>query len=237
MGTPIHILILLLLLQMASSNAQQATDKNYINVDPLLPWAGTYQIQYERAIGHRFSLSISTGYKFSSGNLDVSSIDFDRFVTNEFDFKGLKLIPEFRWYFQKSHNGLTGFYAGAYFRFQKRKGDIAGTYTAVDNQVSEILIDANLKTFNPGLEIGYKLNLNKGFFIDFIIAGPGLSFNTLELNEVTPVPQAFYDDLTESLKRLGIIDLIDPDFEINGNQKTELKLIAFRYGIKIGYSF
>ncbi len=237
MRTPNHMLILLLLVHTAFGIAQEGTNKNHISIDPLLPWAGTYQIQYEREVGHRFSVSLSTGYKFSSGNLDISSIDFDRFVTNEFDFKGIKLIPEFRWYFQKSHSGLMGFYAGAYFRFQKRKGDIAGIYTAVDNQASEILIDASLQTFNPGLEVGYKLNLNKRFFIDFIIAGPGLSFNTLELNEVTPVPQAFYDDLTDALKRLGIVDLIDPDFEINGNQRTELRLIAFRYGIKIGYTF
>ncbi|WP_350288984.1 hypothetical protein [uncultured Croceitalea sp.] len=211
--------------------------KNYVSFDPLLPWAGTYQFQYERVLKNRFSINLSVGYKFSSGNIDISSIDFNRFLTEEFDFTGLKLIPEFRWYFQGSHTGLTGFYAGIYFRYQNRRGDIAGTYTAVDNQISPILIDANLSTFNPGLEVGYKLNLGKGFFTDFIIAGPGISFNTLELNEVNPVPQAFYDDLTDALKRLGIIDLIDSDFEINGNQKTEAKLIAFRYGIKIGYSF
>lgn len=114
---------------------------------------------------------------------------------------------------------------------------MAGDYTAVDGTISPILIDADALSLISGLEVGYKLSVGKSFFLDFIIAGPGISFNTLELHEVNPVSEAFYDDLTEALKDFGVIDVIDPDFEINGNQKTKVTLPAFRYGIKLGYSF
>ena len=211
--------------------------KNHVSLDPLLPFFGTAQIQYERSIFKRVSFSLSIGYKFSSGVFDVSELSFDRFETEEFDLTGIKLIPEIRWYIQKSHTGLTGFYVGTYFRYQDRSGNITGDYTSLEREVSRILIEANLDTSNVGVEIGYKLVLKNGFFLDFIIAGPGLSFNSLELREIEPVPQAFYDDLNETLRDLGIVDLLDPDFRINGNQRTSFPTVAFRYGFKIGYSF
>lgn len=239
MKLSIYLIVFLFILsyQMLSQTVNEPLPKNYINLDPLLPFLGTAQLQYERAIGKKISISFSAGYKFSSGFLDVSELDFDRFVSDELDFTGIKLIPEFRWYIQKNHKGLTGFYLGTYLRYQNRKGEIAGDYTSDAREVSSILIDADIDTFNPGLQVGYKLTLKNGVFFDFIIAGPGLSFNSLELTEIEPVPQAFYDDLTDALKRLGIIDFLDPDFEINGNQETNLNLLAFRYGIKVGYSF
>ena len=158
--------------------------KNHISLDPLQPFFGTAQIQYERPILKRVSLSLSIGYKFSSGIFDVSELSFERFDTDEFDLTGIKLIPEIRWYTQKSHTGLTGFYVGTYFRYQDRSGNIGGTYTSLEDEVSRILIEADLDTSNIGVEIGYKLELKNGFFLDFIIAGPGLSFNNLELRKL-----------------------------------------------------
>ncbi len=211
--------------------------KNHFSIDPVLPVFGTFQIQYERVLGPRTSLSLSAGYKFSSGSFTIASIDFDRFTSEELDFSGFKFIPEFRWYFQKSHSGLSGFYAGTYIKYQQGITDLAGDYISLSSEVSNILIDASLQSVVIGLEIGYKMRLGNGFFIDFIIAGPGKSFNTLELTEINPVPDAFYEDLENALKDKGIIDLINPDFDINGNQKTKIELPAFRYGIKVGYSF
>ncbi len=214
-----------------------AEKDHHISVDPLLPFFGTAQIQYERSIKNRFSFNLSLGYKFSSGSIDVASIEFDRFISEELDFRGLKLIPEFRWYMQKSHSGLSGFYVGIFFKYQDFKTELAGDYTSVEREQTPILIDATLQSLIVGAEVGYKLRLGSNFFVDFIIAGPGKSYNTLVLDEVLPVPDAFYDDLTEALKDIGIFDLINPDFQINGNQKTKIQLPAFRYGIKIGYAF
>ncbi len=98
-------------------------------------------------------------------------------------------------------------------------------------------MDTDLRTSNWGLEIGYKMNLGKGFFIDFLIAGPGLSHNRLELTEVNPVPQEFYDDINDSLEDFGIPRLLGDNIEVSANQRTNYTSIAFRYGIKIGHAF
>ena len=230
-------IIFLSTFSFAQDSSSSLEVKNHISIDPVLPIFGMYQVQYERAIGNRISFGLSIGYKGSSGIVEIASVDFARFRSEPLNFKGFKLVPEFRWYVQKSHTGLSGFYIGAYFKYQKYKNELAGDYTGVDGNISPILIDVDALSLAPGLEVGYKLSVGKNFFLDFIIAGPGISFNTLDLHEVNPVPEAFYDDLTETLKDFGIIDVIDPDFEINGNQKTKVTLPAYRYGIKIGYTF
>ncbi|WP_298754581.1 DUF3575 domain-containing protein [uncultured Psychroserpens sp.] len=211
--------------------------KNHISVDPILPLFGTFQIHYERGIGINTSLGVSFGYKGSSGVFEVTQISFDRFDSNDLNFSGFKVIPEFRWYFQKRKSGLNGLYLGAYFKYQDASADLGGVYTSREDEVSDILIDANLKSSVFGIELGYKWLLKKGFFIDLIFAGPGFSTNRITLTEISPVPQAFYDDLSEALQDIGIIDFIDPDFRVNGNQETKITLPAWRYGIKLGYSF
>jgi len=76
------------------------------------------------------------------------------------------------------------------------------------------------------------------FFIDFLIAGQGLSFHNIDLQENKPIPQGFYDDLSEAASRYEIFDYFDANFKINVNQKSErITLPAFRYGIKLGYRF
>ncbi len=231
------ILVFLIHCAIYKVYGQNYIRKNHLSFDPIQPLFGTLQFQYERPILNKISVSLTAGYKFSSGLLNIADISFQRFETDEFNFEGIKLIPEIRWYTQKSHIGLTGFFVGAYFRYQNRIGDIEGDYTSLSNEVSRILIEANLNTSNIGIEIGYKLEIKNGFFIDFIIAGPGISFNNLELIEIEPVPDAFYDDINETLRDIGIIDLLDSDFRINGNQKTSIPTLAFRYGIKLGYAF
>lgn len=220
-----------------AQDTDTSVPKNFISVDPFLPIFGTYQLLYERGIGKNISAAVSLGYKGSSGLFEVANIDFDRFESNTLNFSGYKVVPEFRWYFQKSNAGLNGLYLGAYFKYQDASADLGGQYTSRDNVDSNILIDARLQSAVFGFQLGYKWQLQSGFFIDLIFAGPGFSSNTITLTEITPVPEAFYDDLSESLQDIGIIDFIDPDFRVNGNQKTKITLPAWRYGIKIGYAF
>lgn len=211
--------------------------KNHLSFDPILPLFDTWQLQYERPILPRVSVSLTAGYKFSSGILNTDEISIDDFQMEEFGVSGIKLITEVRWYWNRKDKGIFGFYSGAYYRYQGRAGDIAGDYTDTSGEVSPILIEADLRTSNWGLEIGYKMDLGKGFFVDFIIAGPGLTHNRLELTEVNPVPQAFYDDINESLEDFGIPRLLGDNIEVSANQSTTYTTIAFRYGIKIGYAF
>ncbi|WP_299212337.1 DUF3575 domain-containing protein [uncultured Aquimarina sp.] len=232
MQNKILIVICFLVISMA-----QAQEKNHISIDPILPVFGTIQLQYERAISDKISVGISLGLKTGSGIFRVSGINGDRISIDEFNFKGIKILPEFRWYTQKSRNGLFGFYVGAYAKYQNFTDEILGVYTDSNQMNSTIEIDANIITFAGGLEIGYKLMIWERFFIDFLIAGPGISTNKIKLVEKQPIPDEFYDDVSDALSEYAVFDGLNLDFRINGNQDTDIVLPAFRYGIKLGYSF
>ncbi len=228
------VLIAICFLVSGTTNAQE---KNYISIDPILPIFGTVQIQYERGISDKMSVGISVGLKTGSGIFKVSGINGDRISIDEFNFKGIKILPEFRWYTQKSRNRLSGFYVGAYAKYQNFTDEILGVYTDSNQMDSTIEIDANIVTFAGGLEIGYKLIIWERFFIDFLIAGPGVSINRIKLVEKQPVPEEFYDDVSDALSEYAVFDGLNLDFRINGNQDTNIVLPALRYGIKLGYSF
>lgn len=215
----------------------QNEKKNHVSVDPFLPIFGTYQLQYERALGPNTTVGISVGIKTSSGIFEVSGIDVNRISTKDFNFNGIKLLPEFRWYIKKSPHGYFGFYTGAYAKYQNFKDGISGVYVDSNQQDNPILIDAKIRTIGLGVEVGYKLQVKKRFYIDFLIAGPGISFNKVQLQEVEPVPEEFYDDLSDALAEYGFFEWLNPDFRINGNQDTDITLPSFRYGVKLGYTF
>ena len=214
-----------------------AQDKNHISIDPFLPIFGTYQIQYERLLNDNMSLGVSLGFKTSSGIFEVSGIDGNRITTNDFNFKGIKLLPEFRWYLQNTAAGLFGFYVGTFTKYQNFKDDISGIYLDSNQMQNNIAINAKVRTFGFGLEVGYKLKIREHFYIDFLIAGPGITTNKIKLTEEQAIPDEFYDDLSDALKEYGFFEWLNPDFRINGNQDTDIVLPAFRYGVKIGYTF
>lgn len=226
----------LVLLLLNFSLLLQAQEKNHISLDPFLPVFGTVQVQYERGVNENMSLSLSVGIKTSSGIFKLKGLETDKVTTEDFNFKGIKIIPEYRWYLQ--NQGLSGFYTGAYFKYQDYTNDINGTYVDNTSENYNIDLEGKIKTIGVGLQLGYKLMVKKQFFVDFLITGPGISFNTFELKENESIPQGFYDDLSEAISNYGIFDFMDSNFEIDANQKSEtIMLPAFRYGIKIGYSF
>ncbi len=76
------------------------------------------------------------------------------------------------------------------------------------------------------------------FYIDFIIAGPGINFFKIKSKEVQPIPDAFYNDLQEALSEYSIFENLDTNFTFNGNRESETILLpAFRYSIKLGVLF
>ncbi len=103
--------------------------KNHLSFDPILPLFDTWQLQYERPVLPRVSVSLTAGYKFSSGILNTDEISIGDFQMNEFGVSGVKLITEVRWYLNPNDSGIFGFYTGVYYRYQGRSGDIAGDYT------------------------------------------------------------------------------------------------------------
>jgi len=219
-------------------NIVNAQKKNHINIDPFLPIFGTVQIQYERPVYKNVSFRLSVGWKTSSGIFKVKGFNTNRISTDDFNFKGIKIIPEFRWYVQNPDVLLSGFYIGNYFKYQNYKDKIEGVYTDRNQGTHDFRIDAKMKTYAVGLQIGYKLMIMKRFFIDFIIAGPGVSFNTFKLEEKEGIPDAFYDDVSNVIANYSVLENFDTDFEFNLEKKTgTIVLPAFRYGMKLGYTF
>jgi len=230
-------LILILYFLIFTIISIRAQKMEYISVDPFSPIFGTIQFQYERSVSDKLSVSLTAGYKWSSGLFEIPGINTESFSTVDFNFEGYKLVPEFRYYIQNIESGLFGFYTGAYFKYQNSAGEIEGSYTDPDNMNFPIRIDAEIRSFTFGLQVGYKLRIKDRYFVDFLIAGPGTSLSQFELVEKEPIPQAFYDDLSEALEQYGFFDVINADFNIKGNQKTSITLPALRYGIKLGYAF
>ena len=214
----------------------QAQEKNHIGIDPFSPVFGTIQVHYERGINENMSLSLSLGFKASSGVFKLSGLETEKIITDDFNFKGIKIMPEYRWYFQ--NQGLSGFFTGAYFKYQNYTNAIDGSYIDNASETNTIDLEGKIKTIALGLQLGYKLIVKKQFFIDFLIIGPGLSFNTFEIKENAPIPDGFYNDLSEAISNYGIFGFIDTNFKIDANQKSAAKMLpAFRYGIKLGYRF
>ncbi len=228
-------IIFLNTLSFAQDSSNSLKAKNHISIDPLSPIFGTFQAQYERQIANHWSIGLNVGIKFSS-IIKVSGIDGNKIKSEEFNFTGYKFIPEIRWYFQKNQTGLMGFYAGAYFKYLKVTDDFAGVYTDDNLENHDFLFDTNVQSFGGGIEIGYKLQVKKRFFIDFLISGPGIAVYTYSLKEAIPVPEAFFDDLAEVLSDYGILEHMDSDIEFS-NQSGKVTLPAYRVAIKIGYTF
>ncbi|CAD7798988.1 hypothetical protein CHRY9390_00417 [Chryseobacterium aquaeductus] len=182
------------------------------------------------------SIGLNVGYKYNSGIFSVEGIDIDKISTKKFEFSGIKIIPEFRWYLEKG--GMTGFYIGGYLKYQNYKTPIEGIYTDNNYQTSPIDLVAQVKTTAVGLQVGYKLVIKKKFFADFLIAGPGFGSNTFEIKENKPLPQGFYNDLNDALEIYNLYDNYKLDVKFDTNQKTDkINLPTFRYGIKVGYMF
>jgi len=211
-------------------------EKNHISIDPLSPIFGSYQMQYERKIANNLSVSLNVGIRLSSGILKLSGIEGNKIKTDEFNFTGYKFIPEIRWYLQKNQAGLMGFYAGAYFKYSNITDDIVGVYTDDNLENHDFEFGANINNYGGGIVLGYKLHIRKRFFIDFLITGPGIAFYSYSLNEVKPIPEAFYDELSKVLSDYGILKHIDSDIDFK-NQSGKIILPSYRYGIKIGYTF
>ena len=215
-------------------------EKNHLSVDPFLPFFGTYQIHYERGIKPKISFEIGIGIKTSSGIFELPNINSEKIQTEDFNFKGFKIIPEFRWYLTQNDKGLFGFYTGVYYKYQNYTMPLQGTYIDNENVKYDFSFDAKIITNSMGLEIGYKLKIRKHFFTDFIIAGRGISFNRLELKEKSLISQGFYNDLADAISQYPALKNLDLNINFSDNQKnrsTQINLPAFRYGIKIGYCF
>jgi hypothetical protein len=229
-----------------NDSSMHIDDKNSIGFSPFALAFGKLQVNYERGINKNMSLGLSVGAKFSSGVFKVSGLDNSKIATDDFNLKGIELLPEYRWYVQKDvKRSYTGFFVGAYYRLRSYKDEIQGIYYSSDvlNPEQKINMETKIQSHAVGLEVGYKLPIRDHLYIDFLIAGPGIGSNKVSLqNKGSELAEDFYKDLSSSLKeKYDFLNGITSDINFNKKSGTERKanitLPTFYYGIKVGYSF
>ncbi|WP_343485548.1 DUF3575 domain-containing protein [Allomuricauda sp. d1] len=241
---PIKIILPILLLASFSMKSQQNTadveQKNHIMLNPFALAFGTIQVQYERALNEDMSLGLSVGAKISSGIFETPGFNTLTVVTNDITFSGVQISPEFRWYLQETQRSHTGFFVGAYYRYQNYKDDLLGTYTSsITLEDTPLDIRTSVITNSIGLEVGYKLPIKKHFYIDFLIAGPGIGFNKVKIEERQALPIEFFavDAALAIIEEYRVLDALGTDIEFNDKGEATFTTPAFHYGIRIGYSF
>jgi hypothetical protein len=211
---------------------------NFASTDPFLPLFGTYQVHYEHTIYHRISLTVGVGVKTSSGLFEINGVETETMDLDDLDFHGYKILPEIRWYVSKDNTGLWGFYTGAYYKYQKNETRITGDYVTSDGSSVDVDMDLDLTSNTGGIELGYKLRVWKGLFMDFIFAGIGLSAHHAVFTERASLPEKFYERFNEAADNFSILKELEPKLDIT-KEDLDTRFVAphFRYGIKIGWSF
>ncbi len=242
-------LLCCLLCSFAFLYAQEKQDFNYKNniqinpVDAVL--FGSFELKYERAITENSTILLGVGLKPSAGLLKVKGFDSPTIKSNDLGFTGFAITPEYRWYFQKNtKTKRTGLYVGGYYRFKNHTNKLKGTYTSSNTHTTAPLdVELGMKTHTIGAVFGYKVMLNKRLYVDILIAGLGYSSLKAKITENKPVPDEFYADagtvILENFDSvIGLVKDIDVEKVTKLLQgKGSIGLPAFRYGIKIGYSF
>jgi len=234
---------LIILLATLSTHGQELEKtketKNEIGIEVTDILNGAIQLKYERLLGAHFSVSLGLGYKGNDGIISLSGLDTDKIKTNDITYSGLKIIPEARYYLNRSGQiGMDGFYFGAYVKYSDFQSDLDGTYINSLEESFPVEFDADIHITSLGFMVGYKLPLSKKISLDFLIAGPGSGSYKFKLTNRKDLPDEFYEDLNNALDKYSIFDLIDGDFRFKeANSKTNFTRLSFRYGISLGYSF
>ncbi len=200
---------------------------------------GSFQFTYERAAGKHISVRIGAAYKDKNGLVKLSGIDREQIKTNDLTYSGLKIIPEFRYYLGHTQkNLLDGFFFGAYLKYNKFYSNLVGTYISSSERVYTLDFDAKLNITTLGLMVGYKLPLSRRFNLDFLIAGPGQSWHSYSIERNIDVPDEFFDDLNEALKKYSLYDLVHSKIDFSSkNKKTNFGMPTFRYSMTLGFKF
>ncbi|HEX2608336.1 MAG TPA: DUF3575 domain-containing protein [Flavisolibacter sp.] len=130
-------------------NAQEATKKNAIKLNPLSLAFLTGNVSYERAVGSNQSINLGVFY---------SGISFDNLK-----YSGFGLTPEYRFYFAGKKEALNGVYAAPFVRFQ--------SFNLEDKDAGD---KTTFTTIGGGATIGWQKMWNSGFVLN-LFAGPSYS--------------------------------------------------------------
>lgn len=237
-----NIFFLFCLLMPLKDTFGQKYNNHNLSIQPFNLALGTLQGAYEYGLTPNISASISIGQKLASSIIDFSNIEHPNLSLEKFQLKGIKIIPEFRWYLQSSKQRHTKFFIGAYYTYQQYTTPIKGTYTTATTS-HKIALDGSILSQAIGLQIGYKQPIAKNFFLDFMIAGPGYSLNQLSISRSTSeINDKFEEIIENSREKNPTINQFINNFtleRLDDNRKatTKFEFPYLRFGLSIGYRF
>ena len=234
---------LIILFTVSIVNGQELDEitesKNEIGIELSDLIDGSLQLKYERLLGKHFSVSLGLAYKGDNGLISLSGLDTEKIKTGEITYSGLKIIPELRYYINKTGRyDMDGFYVGAYLKYSNFQSDLNGTY--INDALESFIIefDADINVTSIGFMVGYKLPVSKRLTIDFLIAGPGSGSYKFSFVNKKDLPDEFYEDFNMALEQYSLFDFLDGDFRFKDtHNKSKFNMFSFRYGISLGYSF
>ncbi|WP_319500373.1 DUF3575 domain-containing protein [uncultured Draconibacterium sp.] len=200
---------------------------------------GSYQFRYERKLSDHISVGLGSAFKTKEGLITISGIDRERLKTGDITYSGMKLIPDIRYYLNKTQQyQLDGFYFGAYAKYFHFSSGINGAYISTAMNEYDLDMDVNINILSVGLMVGYKLALNNRFTVDFLIFGPGTGNHRYKLKNRTELPEEFYEDLNDALQNFSVFDVVHSDFRFDlRDRSTSFSTLSFRYGLTVGYTF
>lgn len=233
------VFVMISSLIFSQENNENKTTKNEVGLFVSDLINGTYSLNYERATGKHISINLGIGFKADDGIIKFSGLDTENIKTADITYKGIKIVPEVRYYIHQKGNAMfTGFYFGAYAKFVYYNSDLSGIYIDSQDVSYDFLYKGDIDVNSVGFLIGYKLPILDHLNIDFLIAGPGAGFYKFKLKDVIPPPDEFYDDLNSALEKYSFLDFLNADFKFSETNLLErLVLPSFRYGINVTYSF
>lgn len=192
---------------------------------------------YEREVYKNFTFSLGAGYKGEEGLIRLSGLKTNVITTGDFSYSGVKITPEIRYYISDRSVSNSGFYFGLYFKYMNYDSDLRGSYLN-DNKIYNIYFNGKINIQSKGLMLGYKLPIGKRFNIDFLIAGPGTGSHNYKLDQKSPVPDEFYDDLNSALSDYSFFEFLNADFRFDEiREEAKFNLFSFRYGLTLNFIF
>ena len=244
----VFIIILVLILSIPASFAQQDTSKikNTVRINitnPLIFGDKAVVLGYERVLKNNRSFSVNLGRasypKMISVNTDSLGID----LHNTSKDKGLNISGDYRFYLKKENKypAPRGVYFGAFYSYNYFNRTNTWTLNTEGFQGDlETAFRFNIHTI--GLEMGYQFVFWDRVAVDMILIGPGVATYKFEVNfdtSLDPDDQAeIYQKLDDYLseKFPGYDVVIDGDgFRTSGYESTTG--LGFRYMIMVGYRF
>lgn len=226
-----------------------AYDKNVLKLNLTALLFNNYELQYERMIGKKTSVTLS-GRFMPYGQLPGLStieglIDDPEVMTEleKLEFGNTVITSEIRFYLGKK-GGPRGFYIAPYARLSNMSlgiddfeiEDMDDTNPGPSRTVD---FDGKLRALTGGLMFGSQWRLGQSVYLDWWIIGASFGNSTGSLEAIAPLSIDEQNDIRQELSDLDV-PLVDYTLEVNSNGARldfDGPFASLRGGITLGIKF